>query len=192
MAFEVKGRALVATMRMLERAPGGPETVLKTLPADDQKYFAELFLEAGWYAMDPYVRIMSAIASMRKMSVREWMRVQADRTAAPDVEGIYRMSLKSATPREMARRLPRAFNRYFQPCNAVLIELADEHADFELRIIPAKHAEFFRGINEGFVVGALRYAGAEKPSVRYADPVSGEPHEGEATLTLPFRASFGN
>lgn len=190
MAFEVKGRALVATMRMLERAPGGSETILRTLTADDQKFFRELFLEAGWYAMDPYVRIMSAIAMFRKMPLREWMRVQADRTAAPDVEGIYRMSLKSATPREMAKRLPRAFNRYFQPCNAVLLDVDAGHADFELRAIPEKHAEFFRGINEGFVVGALRYAGAEKPSVRYEEPARGEPHDGEPTLTLPFRASF--
>jgi hypothetical protein len=36
MAFEVKGRALVATMRTLERAPGGPDTILRTLPAEDR------------------------------------------------------------------------------------------------------------------------------------------------------------
>ena len=190
MAFQVKGRALVATMRMLERAPGGPATILKTLSAEDRKFFGELFLQSGWYALDPYVRIMSSIASMRGMALREWMRVQADRTAAGDVEGIYRMSLGSATPREMAERLPRAFNRYFQPCNATVLQVADTHADFELRAIPTRHVEFFRGINEGFVVGALRYAGAEKPSVRYEEPIASDPHEGEATVKLPFRASF--
>ncbi len=190
MAFEVKGRALVATMRMLGKAPGGASSILGTMSADDQAYFGELFLEAGWYAMDPYVRIMATIAGARGLSVREWMRMQADRTAASDVEGIYRMSLKSASLGDMAKRLPRAFNRYFQPCNAVLMKLGDDFADFELRVIPTKHAEFFRGINEGFVVGALRYAGANKPRVRYGDPVAGDAHEGEATLTMPFRASF--
>ena len=190
MPFEVKGRALVATMRMLERAPGGPDTVLRSLSADDRKYFGELFLEAGWYALDPYVRIMAAIARLRGLSIREWMRVQADRTAPADVEGIYRMSLQSASLREMAKRLPRAFNRYFQPAKAVLTKLGDDFADFELRTIPTKHAEFFRGINEGFVVGALRYAGAEKPNVLYQEPVRGEPHDGEAIITLPFRARF--
>lgn len=189
MTFEVKGRALVATMRTLERAPGGAHSVLKTLSEDDQKFFRELFLEAGWYELDPYVRIMGAIASMRGVSLREWMRLQADRTASADVEGIYRMSLKSASPREMARRLPRAFNRYFQPCNAMLIRAEDRHAEFELRVIPEKHAEFFRGINEGFVVGALRYAGADTPSVRYDDPVV-DAYEGEPTLTMPFRALY--
>lgn len=177
-------------MRLLDRAPGGRGSVLVRLPEADRSFFDELFLESGWYAMEPYVRLMQFLAKSRGQSLRAWMCHQAELTASNDAEGIYRRSLESASPREMAKRLPRAFNRYFRPPHAELAELGEDFADFELSAIPVAMEDFFRGVNDGFVMGALKYAGAPDPKVVYRDSRRGARHAGYDTVVLPFRAEF--
>ncbi|HJL33931.1 MAG TPA: hypothetical protein RMI62_32865, partial [Polyangiaceae bacterium LLY-WYZ-15_(1-7)] len=112
-SFEIKGRALVTTLRLVERdVPGGLATL--GLEDPDRAHFEGIFLASSWYPLAPYLRLVERLAALQRRPLREWMRDQARRTARLDVEKRDRAALAARDPEDMARRLPRAFNRYFR------------------------------------------------------------------------------
>ena len=107
-SFEIKGRALVTTLRLVERdVPGGLATL--GLEDPDRAHFEGIFLASSWYPLAPYLRLVERLAALQRRPLREWMRDQARRTARLDVEKRDRAALAARDPEDMARRLEDIF-----------------------------------------------------------------------------------
>lgn len=188
--FEIRGRAWSRTLQYLDKKLPDRAMALQPLSAEDRGYIErEMFIDAGWYALGPYVRLMRTVASMTGLGVEELMRRQAMQTASVDSTGTYRPLLSGGT-RKLTTRLHLAFNRYFRPCEAVPVDATRTSARYELRHLPASALPFFRGTNEGFVRGALEQAGAQDVEVVY-DPPRPDPDQSLDACVLPFVARFG-
>jgi hypothetical protein len=191
--FKLKGRAVVSTMEYLDkRVPGGRDTVLHGLTSADRAFFGgeQLFLASSWYDLFPYARLMGRVAELQSLPLRVLMASQARRTARIDVAGVYRMSLSLSTPEAMAGRVHRVFNRYFRPCEAVVLDADRGQARYELRHIPRPLLDFFLGVNEGFVTGALEEAGGRDIDIVYQTPRPSDRIESIETVVVVFETRF--
>lgn len=179
-----KGVACAGALAYAERI--GLSAVRARMPDATRDRLEPFYVASGWYDVEVLADLMAATAAVMGVDERQLIQQQAAHAAKSDVEGIYRHSLRSQSVREMARRLPRAFNRYFTPSQATLLAIDDDGFEAELSPVPVEREAFFVAMNEGFVRGALETAGAAR--VRF-----GWPERREMTpdrLSLVFRASW--
>ena len=167
--------------------PGGRDALIARLDAADQAFVRrERVIDAGWYPLHPYVRLMERLARLQRQPVRAFMLAQSIRAAQVDIAGVYKPMLPTASPKRIAARVHLAFNRYFRPASARPVRVRDEVAEYELQTLPDDAIEFFRGLNEGFVRGALMEAGATKIELSYGPARAQAP----GLVTQPFHVSF--
>lgn len=186
--FRAKGRGFIATLKYAEKkVPGGLAAVNAKLWSGDRTYIGQLFIESGWYDASVLERLMRVVAELQDQSLRDFAREQAVVTAKRDLKGAYRHSFRSSSAGELAARLPRGFNRYFEPMHAVLVAVEDACAKYELRRVPADLRELAEGVTEGFCTGAMESAGIAPPLFSWDSSRPDEPVDMIATRALPFR-----
>ena len=186
--FRAKGRGFTSTLRYAsKRVPGGVEALHRRLDPADRAYIGQLFIESGWYDAFVLERVMRAVAELQDQSLRDFARDSAIQTAHRDLSGAYRHSFRAGSAGEMAARLPRGFNRYFEPMHAVVLGVEPTTATYELRRVPERLRELAEGVTEGFCTGAMGLAGVPPPLFSWDPPVPGEREGRTPTMTLPFR-----
>lgn len=182
--FQVKGVACAGALAFAEKV--GLDAVRAAMPDATRGRLEPFYVASGWYDVEVLADLMAATARVSGIHESQLIRKQAAHAARGDVEGIYRHSLRAGSLTEMARRLPRAFNRYFAPSQATLVAVDDDGFEARLAPVPLAREGFFVAMNEGFVAGALETAGAER--VRFTWPERQE--TAPARLSLVFRANW--
>lgn len=170
-----------------KRIPGGLERLRERLEPADRAYIGQLFIESGWYDAFVLERVMRAVAELQQQSLRDYARDSAIRTARRDLSGAYRHSFRAGSAGEMAARLPRGFNRYFEPMHAVVLGVEATAATYELRRVPERLRELAEGVTEGFCTGAMGLAGVPPPLFSWDAPQPGAREGTMPTMTLPFQ-----
>ena len=187
-SFRAKGRGFTATLKYAaKRVPGGVEATLASLSPGDRAYAGQLFIESGWYDAFVLERLMRAVAAIKGETLRDFARAQAVVTARLDTSGIYRHSFRAASPEELTRRLPRGFNRYFEPMQAELDGIDGSCASYSLRRVPDALRDLAEGVTEGFCTGAMEAAGIAPPLFSWDPPTPDDPVGAAPTRRLPFR-----
>ena len=166
--YRAKGRAFVGALQSAKQAPGGRDAVAAKMGPLGAR-LEEFYVENGWYDVEVLAALMSATAELMGTSASRHIQAQAHGAAKTDIVGIYRHTLRAETPSAMAKRLPRAFNRYFQPSAARLISAEPTRFSAALEQIPVRQESFFIAMNEGFVTGALEAVRAIDPRVRIVE-----------------------
>ncbi|MGE0789943.1 MAG: hypothetical protein AB7S26_29990 [Sandaracinaceae bacterium] len=184
--FQAKGLAFIGAMKAAERAPGGLDAVLSAMPAAERQRVLSFYTAHSWYPLETLIALMETVADRLGVPSRAFVVKQSARAARQDIEGTYRQALRAETPAAMAPRLPRAFNRYFSPCEAELVAQGEGSMTVEVEPIPADRLAFFEAVNEGFVTGALGTLGVARVDFAWSEPVRSP----DGTLVLRFVARW--
>jgi len=170
--FKAKGTALLGAIATAERAPGGLPAVRALMSPEDAEAIEPLYAAHVFYDLDLLIALMTATAELLGTTLPQLAERGAVATARTDIEGRYRLALRASSPLEMAKRLPRAFNRYFSPSAAEIVDLSDDSFSVRVAPVPEEHEAFFKAMNQGFVRGALQTVGATTVSVEWMPPTS--------------------
>jgi hypothetical protein len=191
--FRVRGIVYAAVLRYVERRLPGGNMALREALHDDAiaRFLDQIFVAATAYDISPLVRVCVVAADLERVPAAIFTRDRARESAKLDVPGIYRVLLKLTSPEAMAERLPRAFNRYFEPCRADATLVRRGGLESRLRDIPECMAGWYAAATDGFVSRALEMAGAKQPRFRWEREEAAGELEGMATVTLPFRVRWG-
>lgn len=184
--YEAKGLAFLGTLGYAERLDGGRAAVEARMEPAIRARLEDLYVANGWYDVEVLVELMRAVAAVAGVEPEKLIARQAAGAARAAVGGMYRHSMRADSPRAMAERLPRAFSRYFRPCQASLIEARPRSMRASLAPIPERLEHFYRAMNEGFVEGALAVAGAKGARVRWTE----RRRVDSASLELTFEATW--
>jgi eukaryotic-like serine/threonine-protein kinase len=166
--FRVRGLAYGTMLDFVDkRLPGGRAALRAELGARDPyaPYLDQLFVASADYDMSPLVRLYVALARLKGMPVSAFVERRSSSSAVSDVQGVWKPLLKTTSPEAMAKRLPLAFNRYFQPCEAHALSVEPGHFEGELTKLPAPMAGLLVSSTAGFVTSALQLAAARDPRV---------------------------
>ncbi len=149
-----------------ERVPGGVKALADKLEIDDREFFMQPFLPGGWYDVLPIARISQTAAKLAGIPSVQLVRENAARLAHRDVNGVYRILLKLASPELVASRLPRASLQYFDFGTADGTMTGPKQFVARRHGVPLALATWMSSCIEGFVPVALEYAGAKQVTVR--------------------------
>lgn len=182
--FEAKGLAFVGALSFAERLEGGRAAVEAAMEPSVRARLEDIYISSGWYDVEVLVALMNALSQVAGVEPQRMIERHAGFAARKSVEGMHRHSMQADSAREMAERLPRAFNRHFRPCEAKLRDARRGSMSATLAPIPERFEDFYRAMNDGFVKGALEVAGAQGAAVRWTDrrPLD------DGTLELTFEA----
>lgn len=162
--FRVRGTVYAGALeRVGKRVPGGLATVCATIarPEVSEVLQSSLFLASTLYDIVPLIHLLGAVSRLSATPVEQIVRGGARAAAARDVVTLYRAQMKSASAEEMAARLPRIFNRYFEPSRAEVSSIAPGTMDTRFERLPAPFVGYYVWSNEGFIEGALGAVGAK-------------------------------
>ncbi len=174
------------------RVPGGLDAVYEAMPPAMRPFFdGSLFLATATYDLSPVVALVHAAARLEGETAADFARARSRASAKQSVEHLYRHQLSAAEPAEMARRLPKIFERFFDPCHAegVLAEPGRMHVLFSG--LPKPMLGFYAWSCEGFVPEALRLSGARDVEYTWDDPRPAGTEHGIPTVDLLFRLAWG-
>jgi hypothetical protein len=191
--FRVRGVVYGAVLRYVERRLPGGKVALREALRDDaiMRFFDQIFVASTDYDISPLVKVCVVSADLERIPPAIFTRDRARESAKMDVPGIYRVLLKLTSPEAMAERLPRAFNRYFEPCRADPTLVRRGGLESRLRDIPECMAGWYAAATDGFVSRALEMAGAKQPRFRWERAEAAGEVDGIATVTLPFGVHWG-
>ena len=184
--FKAKGVAFQGALQVAARVPGGLDAVLARMPPELAARVEPFYVAAGWYDVDVLVALMRACCAAMGVPFDEQLEKQAARAARADVAGLYRHAMRASSVADMSTRLPRIFDRYFSPTHASVRDAGETSVSVELSGVPERHEAFYVAMNQGFVAGALREAGAAE--VRFSWPERRVLEPG--VLSLTFRAEW--
>jgi hypothetical protein len=190
--FRVKGNAYRGYFDFCaERVPGGLEALLARIPdADLVSYLRGSFLSASWYDVLPLVALGEVAAEALGQSASEFMAAQARAQAERDINGIYRLLLKMATPEMIMTRLPKVAAQYFDFVTAEVEKLGAGHWKSTGSGILEFAIDSYRATTEAFLRRALETAGAKKLQHRWHPPVSQGERAGLAVVRVTREMSW--
>jgi uncharacterized protein (TIGR02265 family) len=166
--FLIKGHVYAAAKGFYAlRVPGGNEAVGRALGDREVKaFFAQTFAGAGEYDVLPFVAISRAAAGVAGVEHRQLVVENSRWLANRDVNGIYRLLLRLASPERVAMRLPKAATQYFNFGEVTARMSGERSMEAQLRGVPAALASWMLWCVEGFTPVALQLAGAKDVRVR--------------------------
>lgn len=171
--FRVRGTVLSGALDRIERrVPGGFAAVREAIGEPAVLAFFEdaIFLASALYDIVPLIHLVRALARLAGQSTDQLVRSGAKSAAERDVQSLYRAQMKSASPEEMASRLPRIFNRYFEPSRAEEVSVGPGVMETRFERLPAPYAGYYVWSNEGFIEGALGASGARDVRCVFSGP----------------------
>lgn len=114
-AFRCKGLVYQGAKRFYDaRVPGGAKHVAGLITDEALRVFWEQpFLAGGWYDALPIVELSRVAAHAAGVPHTQLVKESARNVAERDVNGVYKVLLKLASPELVVKRLPRAALQYF-------------------------------------------------------------------------------
>lgn len=173
------------------RTPGGLDAVLAEMDPPMRPFFdGAIFLASSVYDLSPLVALVDAAAQLHGRTPAEFLRARATVSAREAVERLYQHQLSSRSAQEMAARLPKIFERFFDPCRAEGIEAGPNRMQVRFVGVPRPMAGFYAWSCEGFVPEALRLAGAQQVRHEWATPTDSGETQGIALVDLQFQLEW--
>jgi hypothetical protein len=163
--FRVRGTVYSGALeRVAKRIPGGLAAICEAIALPEVTAVLQdgLFLASALYDIVPLIHLLGAVSRSGGPSVEQLVRSGARAAAERDVQSLYRAQMKSASAEEMAARLPRIFNRYFEPSRAEGAVVAPGAMETRFERLPAPYVGYYLWSNEGFIEGALGAIGAKE------------------------------
>ncbi len=174
------------------RAPGGVEAVLATLDGATRTFFdGTLFLASAVYDLSPVVSFCSAAAASLGETTADFVRQRAETSAKISIESLYKRQLSATDPTGMAARLPKIFQRFFDPCRAEGLEAGAGRMRVRFGGLPKPMLGFYAWSCEGFVPGALRVAGARDVHYAWSRPAAAGTASEVELVDLEFSLTWG-
>jgi hypothetical protein len=172
--------------------PGGVEAVLARLSSPKiVAFLRQPFVAGGWYDVGPLIPFGEAAAQVAGVTHMDFLRQQARAQAQSDINGVYKMLLKLATPEMVMSRLPRAASQYFDFVRAEVKEIGPKHWQSSAHGIPAVAAQQYMTTTEAFVVRALELAGAKNLRHKWFTPEPAGQNAGIAIVSCRRELSWG-
>lgn len=193
--FRIRGSAYNGYVQRVQReVPGGLPTVLAKLDDKDIAAFLRdtIFLATSTYDIEPLMHVERVLAQMTGIPLEKLVRDGSRRAAEADIVGTYKAQMRSASTEEMATRLPRIFERYFEPCRAESLHIQSTSTEMRFSGLPASALGFYIWPNEGFISGALEAVGARDVRFTWATPISDGEIDGVPTQSINCRATWKN
>jgi hypothetical protein len=191
-SFHVKGIVYKRTHDFFrERHPSGPSAVLEHLPSDELRaFFEQPFTAGGWYDALPIAPLIRAEARALGQPLSTYLRERAEFQAHHDVNGLYKVLLKLASPDLVVSRLPRMIG---QVVDFGTVELSDQrkgHLSATIRGMPHALVEWYGSAITVYCEVALKEAGAANPVVRLANAPITSVHEGVPLADIRYEVDF--
>ena len=192
--FRTKGNVYHSLFEAFDkRVPGGASAVFARLEDRDVKAFVEQrFLAASMYDFLPLLELSMISARLAGRGWREFVREGASFTAARDLNGIYKVMLKLATPRMVVERLPRILIRYFDFGRVEGAVSPSRPTRYEAAVhdIPKPVWPWLSAVAEGFIPLVMANAGAKDATVIMYPPTSSGVRGGMDLLTGVFSVTW--
>lgn len=161
--FTARGLVLRGYLESIDaRTPGGLAAARAELadPAASA-FFDRIFLASAYYDVGPLIQLVRVAARREGTPLPAFVIGRSRRGAQHDVATVYAPVLKTSSPEAMAERLPRIFERYFQPGKSELVEVRPGRMLCRFAGLPEPALDFYVWSNEGFVGQSLELAGAK-------------------------------
>jgi hypothetical protein len=162
-----------------EHVPGGVAAMLAAFK--DRRladFFGQTFLPSSFYDVVPLITAGYVCARLSGRTFPEFVRTRSVFQAERDINGLYRVLLKLASPSLVLPRLPALIAQYCNFCGGSEYELAGpgrallKGARMPLMVIP-----WFNLVNESYIEVVLARAGAKNVRVFHEpEEPSGEMH----------------
>jgi hypothetical protein len=191
-SFHVKGIVYKRTHEYFrERHPVGPTAVLEHLPtAELRAFFEQPFTAGGWYDALPIAPLIRAEARALGQPLSAYLRDRAEFQARLDVNGLYRMLLKLATPELVASRLPRMIGQVVDFGAVELSEQRKGHVVATIRGMPHSLTEWYSSAITVYCEVALGLAGAPNPRVFLAGAPITSTKDGQPLVDITYEVDF--
>jgi len=171
--FHVRGLVYNGTIDHVERrCPGGLQAFLASIGDAELSAFisSTIFLATATYDIVPLIMLLGPAARLEGIGIDRYAWMRANVAAGADVKGLYRAQLRSSGVLDMAGRLPRIFDRYFEPCRAELAGADASRIEMRFFGLPACMLGMYVWSNEGFLDGALGAVGARDVRFDWSPP----------------------
>lgn len=188
--FRAKGNVYKALFDSADmRVPGGRHAVLEDIRREDAtlaKFYEQPFLAASSYDVLPVIPYGMVGARIAGVSYPEFVRGGAAFTARRDMNGIYKVLLKLASPDAVVKRLPRILIQYFNFGKVEGRSTSPRSYEAIATAIPKPVLLWVANAAQGFIPVVMSAAGARDVDVKLGPP---EPDRREHGIML-YRASF--
>lgn len=182
--FRLKGSiylGLVGSWRMI---PGGGDAVKARCGDASLTQFAEqIFLASAWYDALPIVPLTQAMSAITGQSFTALVREGARQRVADDLNGVYRLLFRVASPEMVAPRLVRGFGKYFDFGRAETVRLESGRLTVDQHGVPRYLARWYESATATFFDVTLRHAGARDTTFGWTSRADA-PVAGHDTVSL--------
>ncbi len=186
--FRAKGNVYRALLESADkRVPGGREAVLALI--DDpvlRAFYLQPFLAASSYDIFPLIPFGVAGAKILGVPYGEFVRGGAEFTALRDMNGIYRVLLKLASPEMVIARIPRILAQYFDFGSVEGQFRGERSYEATARGLPKPIAFWLTNIAHGFIPVVLEKAGARRVDMRVRNPTETHVEHGVQLVDVSF------
>jgi hypothetical protein len=191
-SFRVKGIVYKRTHEYFqEKHPSGPSAVLEHLPSDALRaFFEQPFTAGGWYDALPIAPLIRAEARALGQPLPAYLRERAEFQAKLDVNGLYRVLLKLASPELVASRLPRLVGQIVDFGSVELSDQRKGHIVATIRGMPQILTEWYSSAITVYCEVALGLAGSSSPRVRLTGAPITATKDGQPLVDLTYEVDF--
>lgn len=193
--FRIRGTVYAGIIeRTKRRLPGGLSSLSAHInhPEVDAFLRDTIFLATSLYDIEPLMHMLRATSLVAQIPLERLVRQGAHVAAEQDVTGKYRAQLRSTSPEEMAQRLPRIFDRYFDPCHVDATRIDSTGCEMKFSRLPASALGLYIWQNEGFIAGALEAVGAKDVRFFWTNALPDGDVDGVPTQSITNRITWTN
>ncbi len=190
--FHVKGHVYRSSIGYYNATvPGGIDALAQLLEPRCARFLQQHFLTASWYDALPMLPFSLAAAKARGISHHAAMLERAATQAEADIHGLYKVILNFTSPETIAARVGRAVMQYFDFGEATSRAVDERTHEIIHTGVPMPLVPLSAPLAEGFLMTALRIAGAPEPTFHAAAPVRDSEVDGTPTYELRFVIGWG-
>jgi hypothetical protein len=190
--FLVKGTVFRGVLEHFDEAvAGGSKAAIERLPPHLVKFFDQPFLAASQFCYLPLFPLCAAVGQILVVPPARVLRGAADYVAMRDINSVYRVFLKLASPDMLVSRLPDVWNRYFNFGRMEYRLLGPRRFEVRAYGFPTVYAQLFGSVIIGWLDAGFRLTGAKSSRI-FSLPLEadGELH-GVPTSCVRIEASWG-
>jgi hypothetical protein len=160
--FRVKGVLYLGTQSFFtEHVRGGMEALVAEIEDPALRAFiTQKFLPSSLYDCIPVPALIACEARAMRMSLEDYLLHRTRHQAKKDLGGVYAWLLRLASPRLVARNLPRIMVQMFDFAAAETIEDQPQHTVARIAGVPAVLAPWLQVALSVYAETALKLAGA--------------------------------
>ncbi|XXY51412.1 hypothetical protein WME91_09740 [Sorangium sp. So ce269] len=171
-AFRMKG-SLYANLllRVAREVPDGAARLRAALPDPALvRFIDQIFLSSAWYDALPMVPLLATSAHLKGISFEQETSHAARLRVTEDINGVYRLIFRLASPDLVAPRLSRAFGKYLDFGRAESTTARPGEVTITARGMPEFLASWYVQASGAFFRVALELSGARDATVAWQPP----------------------